>query len=607
MANLPERSVDLRAAPKPLAGLPPALMAGVGALASGILILGYGFETSPQTRTVLHILALGLAALYVVDGAVLLWRAPHRWEAICQRKFEYGVLGVFALVGVGLLVSDDLTARAMQFLHRSSHQSLFLALGRLFLLVNILTQLLRLQQRILAKDIRPEWILSGSFAILILAGTLLLLLPRSSALAEKPITLLDAFFTSTSAACVTGLTIRDTGTEFSLFGQVTILALIQVGGLGIMTFVAFLALTSSQSLSLSHLLVFKVAVNARNLAGLRRQVWAIFLATFLIEAIGACFLFAFLDPERDPLERFGWSVFHSISAFCNAGFALQSSSLIPYQAHPGLMLTFMGLIICGGFGFLVANDVFSLQPSRLPLIRRLAWMRRFNLRQPVYHLPVQTRLSLVVTAGLIFVGWAGVWLMEMNHLLHERPLADQFWISLFQSVTTRTAGFNSIDLSQLQTATLLLFMALMVVGACPVSTGGGIKTVTLAVLLLALRALITGRDRAEVYGRALPQKVVNAALGVFVLYILVAGLCLFGLTLSDPRLPLRDQLFEVVSALSTVGLSTGITSQLSAGGKLILCAAMFIGRVGPISLVLAILRTGHPARYQFPEEELVVG
>jgi trk system potassium uptake protein len=607
MATMHERTVDLRAKSKPLSGFPPAFMLGVGAVVSVMLILDYGFETSQQIQTLLHFLALALAVIYVVEGTLLLMRAPNRWEALCQRKAEFGLLTVFVLLSVGLFSSQDYTARAVQFLHHSSTQPLAFAWVKLFLLANLLTQLLRLQQRMLARDIRPEWILCGSFALLIVAGTLLLLLPRSSALPDKPISLLDAFFTSTSAACVTGLTVRDTGTEFSKFGQVIILALIQVGGLGIMTFVAFLALTSSQSLSLSHLLAFKHIVNARNLAGLKRQVWAIFLTTFLIEVIGACLLFVFLPSDLDPLHRFGWSVFHSISAFCNAGFALQSSSLIDYQAHPGMMLTFMGLIMVGGFGFLVANELFKIQLSRLPGIRRLPWMHRFNLGHPVYRLPVQTRLSLIVTIGLILLGLVGVWFMERDHLLRGKPLVSQLWIAAFQSVTARTAGFNTIETGHLQPATLLLVVGLMIVGACPVSTGGGIKTVTLAVLLLALRTLFTGRERAEVYGRTLPQKVVIAALGVFVLYMMAAGLCLFGLALCDPQMPLRGQLFEVISALSTVGLSTGITPQLSVGSKLILCVAMFIGRVGPISLVLAVLRTGHPTRYQYPEEELVVG
>jgi Trk-type K+ transport system membrane component len=225
----------------------------------------------------------------------------------------------------------------------------------------------------------------------------------------------------------------------------------------------------------------------------------------------------------------------------------------------------------------------------------------------VYRLPLQTRLSAVVTGILIVFGLAGFWALEANHGLAAKPLLTQFWISAFQSVTARTAGFNTVPMDQLHPATLLLLMGLMVVGTCPVSTGGGIKTVTLAVLVVALRSLITGRDRVEIYGRVLPQKVLLAALAVALLYVLAASLGSFGLALCDPRLPFHSQMFEVVSALSTVGLSTGITPKLSPGSQLILCVLMFVGRVGSVSLVLSVVRAPRPARYQFPEEDLVVG
>jgi trk system potassium uptake protein TrkH len=220
---------------------------------------------------------------------------------------------------------------------------------------------------------------------------------------------------------------------------------------------------------------------------------------------------------------------------------------------------------------------------------------------------MQTRLSAVVTVVLILAGLAGFWILEDGKILSGKPLETQFWISASQSVTTRTAGFNTVPMDQLQPATLLLLIALMAVGACPISTGGGIKTVTFAVLLLALRAFMTGREQVEIRGRALPQRVLLAALTVLVLYVFVASLGVFGLVLCDPQIPLRSQMFEAVSALSTVGLSTGITAHLSPGSQLILCVLMFIGRVGPISVVLSVVRSQRPTRYQYPEEDLVVG
>jgi Trk-type K+ transport system membrane component len=588
-------------------GLPRSALLVVGLLAVGALLMEHGFDLDPAVTFWILITEVFLAGLYVADRALMLMRGPNRWAVLGQRKFEYAVLTLFAVLTVGLMSSEAGTAGALRFFRQEDARHLGIGLLKLFLLANVLVQLVRVHQRLLVRGVRPEWLLAGSFAMLILAGTLLLLLPRVSARPEQPIGLLDAVFTATSASCVTGLSVRDIGTELSPLGQGVLLVLFQAGGLGIMTFVAFLAVTSSGSLPMPQMLAFRQMVGARNLATLRRQVWAIVLFTVLVEGAGAVCLYACLPSEQDRLARLGWSVFHSVSAFCNAGFALQAESLTAFQAHPGMMLTFMGLIVLGGLGFLVVTDLLGLQGSRLPLIRRIPWVRRYNQRVPVYRLPVQTRLSAVVTGALIVAGMAGFWMLEAGSTLSEKPIMTQFWISTFQSVTARTAGFNTVAMDGLEPATLLLLVALMVVGASPVSTGGGIKTVTFAVLLLALRTLVTGRERVEVYGRALPARVLLAALGVVILYVLVAGLGVFGLTLCDPQMPLRSQLFEVVSALSTVGLSVGITAQLSPGSQLILCALMFIGRVGPISLMLSVVRMERPTRYQYPEEDLVVG
>jgi len=588
-------------------GLPRSALLGIGLLSLGALLTEHGFVVNSTITFWVHVIEALLAGAYIADRVLMLVRGPKRWAIVRQRQFEYGVLAVFAMLALGLVSSAVGAANVVRFLHQDDTRELGIDLLKLFLLSNVLVQLLRLQQRLLFRGARPEWMLAGSFAMLVLAGTLLLLLPRVSAVPDKPIGLLDALFTATSASCVTGLSVRDTGTEFTPLGQGILLALFQVGGLGIMTFVAFLAVTSAESLPVPQMLAFRQMVGARTPAILRRQVWAIVAFTAFVEAAGAACLYACLPTEQDRLARLGWSVFHSVSAFCNAGFSLRADSLTTLQGHPGAMLTFMGLIVLGGLGFLVVTDLLGLQVSRLRLIRNIPWVRRYNQRVPVYRLPVQTRLSALVSGVLIIAGLAGFWVLEAGNILADKPLLTQFWISAFQSVTARTAGFNTVPMDQLHPATLLLLIALMVVGACPVSTGGGIKTVTFAVLLLALRSLITGRERVEMCGRALPQRVLLAALAVVVLYVLVASLGVFGLALCDPQMPLRSQLFEVVSALSTVGLSIGVTAQLSPGSQLILCMLMFIGRVGPISLVLSVVRMERPNRYQYPEEDLVVG
>jgi trk system potassium uptake protein len=588
-------------------GLPRGALLVVGLLTVGSLLVEQGFALDAGITFWILLTEVLLAGAYVADRALMLLRGPNRWAVLRQRQFEYAGLTLVAVLAVGLMSSRTGAAGVVRFFHQEDTQHLGINLLKLFLLANVLVQLLRLHQRLLVRGVRPEWLLAGSFAMLILAGTLLLLLPRVSAMRDKPVGLMDALFTATSASCVTGLSVRDVGTELTPMGQGIVLALVQIGGLGIMTFVAFLAVTSAGSLPMPQMLAFRQMVGARTLATLRRQVWAIVAFTALVEGAGALCLYACLPSEQDGSTRLGWSVFHSVSAFCNAGFSLQADSLTRFQAQPGMMLTFMGLIVLGGLGFLVVTDLLGLQVSRLPLIRGIPWVRCYNRRVPVYRLPVQTRLSVVVTGVLIIVGLAGFWVLESGSTLSGKPLATRFWIAAFHSVTARTAGFNTVPMNEVEPATLLLLVALMAVGASPVSTGGGIKTVTLAVLLLALRTLITGRERVEVYGRALPARVLLAALGVVLLYVFVAGLGLFGLALCDPQMPLRSQLFEVVSALSTVGLSTGITAQLSPASQLLLCALMFIGRVGPLSLMLSVVRMERPTRYQYPEEDLVVG
>jgi trk system potassium uptake protein len=582
-------------------------MAFATSAATASLVIEYGGLSPKGTGPWLHAAQIVLAAWFAAVPAIALWTSSRRIDLIRQARYEYGLLLVALLVGLGLALSPAWARHAARFLHLQDPADLALHLVHCFLLGNVLILLLRVQQRLLHRNLRPQWILIGSFATLIVAGTLLLLLPRAAADPSQPISLLDAFFTASSATCVTGLVVRDTGTAFSGFGQFVILGLFQAGGLGIITFVAFLALTSSSSLPLAQARVFREVTNTRTLSQVRRQVGLAVVVTLLLELVGAVCLFACLPTGGDTWHRLLWCVFHAVSAFCNAGFATQTDSLTPFQANGPVMLVFMALIILGGLGFLVVTDLVGLRVTRLPWIRRLPAVLRFTERVPIQRLPLQTRISLLVTALLLALGMVGFWFLEARHSLRDQPLAAQFWITAFQSVTCRTAGFNTVDIGGLQPATLILIMGLMVVGASPVSTGGGIKTVTFGVLLLALRSVIRGRERVEVMGRTLPARVLFNALSVTLLYAGSATLGLFLLTLFDPRIALRDLAFEMISALSTVGLSTGITAQLSAGSQLVLCAAMFVGRVGPIALVLSIFQSSISTRYTYPEEDLVVG
>lgn len=483
---------------------------------------------------------------------------------------------------------------------------------QLFLLAQVALQLVRFIQGIFHRRIRPEIVLAGSFACLIVLGTLLLLLPRASAVESEPITLMDALFTATSAVCVTGLVVRDTGADFSTLGQMTILGLFQAGGLGIVTFVAFISIFSARSLPVPQLVLYGQALGSPAANHLKRRLLGVVLLTLLIEALGAIALYHALgttaELSADSFQRVLWSVFHSVSAFCNAGFAMHGDSLELFRNNPGINLSIMLLVTLGSLGFLVIPEVFGFcrdQIRRFSARHGANRNRHMQPRQP--RLSVQVRLSLWITILLIVAGTIGFWLLERSHSLATSDTNSTLLVSMFQSITTRTAGFNTVPIGDLQPATLLFLMALMVIGGCPISTAGGIKTVTAGILLLTLRSLILQRQKVEAFGRTIPQQALIAALSVFVLYTIACGTGVFLLALSDPDMPLRAQCFEVVSALSTVGLSTGITHELSTTGKLVLCAAMFIGRVGPISLVMSIFQARHTVDYDFPEGDVVVG
>ena len=513
-----------------------------------------------------------------------------------------------ALLALTPALPDKLLADVFPgLLYRSAFDK-FLGVVQLFLLGNICIQLLRVIQRIFVAGVRAELVLAGSFAALVLVGTLLLLLPAASENPIMPLRPLDAFFTSVSASCVTGLSVRDTGTAFSNFGQLIILGLIQVGGLGIVTFVAFISVFSAKTLPVPQMVAFRRMISASHMDDLKTRLAGILLLTALIEGAGALSLYIFATTEGDALERLKWSVFHSVSAFCNAGFALQSNNLESLWNNPGVNLTIIVLIVLGGLGFLVLPELIGLAGAGLRLLPQLlhSKSRRFAPHLP-RRLSVQSRISLIVTVGLITIGTIGFRWTESGSILRGLGGGDTFLVSFFQSVTTRTAGFNTVPMGDLQQATLILLITLMVIGGSPVSTAGGIKTVTLGILVLALRSLILQREKVEAFGRMLAGRAFFTALNVFVLYVVTASAGMFLLSYFDPHVPFRDISFETISALSTVGLSTGLTAGLSTSSKLVLCAAMFIGRVGPIALVFSVFESRGHVDYEFPEEDVVVG
>jgi len=444
------------------------------------------------------------------------------------------------------------------------------------------------------RPLSPPQVLAVSFGVLILLGTVLLSLPVSST-SGAGLAPVDALFTSTSAVCVTGLIVVDTSGALSLFGQLVVLVLIQAGGLGYMTISTVVAVALGRRMSITDRLALKEALNLDSMEGLVRFALTIFRVTAAFELAGAVLLAWRWWGELGPARAAYAGLFHSVSAFNNAGFSLFSTSLMAYRGDVVVNLTVAGLIICGGIGFLVLTD--------------LGGFRRWTA------LSLHTRVVLIATALLLGSGTAAVYALERGNPLTLGPLgAGEAWLAaFFQSATTRTAGFNTIDIGSLTHATLFLMMALMFIGAAPGGTGGGIKVSTLAVTVVALWATVRGRTDAVLFKRRLPQELVARAF--FISLIAFLALNLVGATvLITERQSLLPALFETTSAFGTVGLSmsapgavTSLSGTFGAGGKLLVAAMMFMGRVGPLTLAVAVVGRRSGERIRYPEGRVLIG
>lgn len=450
------------------------------------------------------------------------------------------------------------------------------------------------------KKFSPAQALMFYYAAAILAGALLLATPM--AVRGEPLSFLDALFTATSAQCVTGLTVVDTGTRLSLFGQGVLLLLIQVGGLGIMTFSVYLFIYLRVGVSARGRWLINETLMHTPVSSWRELIKGIFVMTVVIEVAGAALLsFAFI-PKLGLWPGLYSALFHSISAFCNAGFSLFPDSLVGFRDNPLVNATVMALIILGGIGFLVIRELLQVGLMRN---RKKAKKTRLSLH---------TKIVLVTTAFLIVFGAVVIGLLESHGALAGMSALEGFWVALFQSVTARTAGFNSIDMSTLRVPTLFLMLFLMFVGASPGSAGGGVKTTSLALFFAIFTSRLKGSPHTTLFRRKIPDEAITKALVLVILAIIIIGLALFGLLIVQdiglsheyPR-EFLSYVFEAFSAFGTVGLSIGATSELNASGKVIVILLMFVGRVGLLTMAFAI--AGRTKRFatRYAEENIMIG
>ena len=439
--------------------------------------------------------------------------------------------------------------------------------------------------------VSPAKLVVLGFAAVILAGSLILTLPIAVAEGNTN-SYIDALFTATSAVCVTGLTVVDTGTFYSEFGQVVILLLIQMGGLGIVTVASVYALLLRKRIGLKERLVMKEALNVERLGGIVRLVRAILLITLLIEGAGALLLSLTLLDYFSWGKAFYYGLFHAVSAFCNAGFDLfgreyyEYCSLIPFHNDWRVLCIMSFLILIGGLGFPVLVELHRTRSSR--------------------SLSLHSKVVLTTTATLIFFAFVTFLGIEHNGVLKGAWFSQSLVNSLFMSVTPRTAGFSTVDVGALEPSTLLVFMVLMFIGASPVSTGGGIKTATIAVLIMAIHSRLRARADTEAFGRRIDSEVVYRALTVAAFSAALVGTAIILLSLVSD-IDIVKLMFEAVSAFGTVGLSTGITPELNVPSKVILICLMFFGRLGPLTLAFALMQQERKENLRYPRGNVIIG
>ncbi len=440
--------------------------------------------------------------------------------------------------------------------------------------------------------LQPAQVVLLSFAGWIFLGSLLLILPVSSNPGHS-ITFIDALFMSTSATCVTGLSVVSMTDEFSIFGQMVMLILVQVGGLGIMTLSSSMAVMMGKNLQMREQVIMHDVLDTSSSEELLGLVVDIIQFTFLIEFIGALLLtIGFYQEGFEIGQAIYFGFYHSIMAFCNAGFALFNNSLEDFKFTPLISMTIAFLIIMGGLGFAVMKDVINVAKSHR------SWKA----------LTVHSKIVLSINTLLLAFGTIYLFAGEFMHAFEEMSMWERLQVSFFQSVTTRTAGFNSINLNALNPHSLYMMIILMFIGASPGSTGGGIKTTTFAVLLQSVTATLKGKFDVEFFERKIPAATVVKAIAIFIISLLVVSAGVLVVLRVEPDKSFLALMFEVVSAFGTVGLSLGITPFLSSIGKFAIIAIMYLGRVGPLTLIIAVgSRVVLPSKVEYPEGKVLIG
>lgn len=443
--------------------------------------------------------------------------------------------------------------------------------------------------------LKPAQMMVLGFGSVILIGALLLMTPLATNSGNST-SFIDCLFTATSAVCVTGLIVVDTSIHWSIFGKVVIILLIQIGGLGFMAISASIAIIFGKKINLRQRILIKEALNQNHLSGSVRLIMTVIKFTFIIEAVGALLLSTVFIPQFGLVKGIGFSVFHAISGFCNAGFDLMGqttgaySSITSYYNNPIVVFTISALIILGGIGFGVMVCVVGKKK-----------FRDYDL---------SSKLAIITTLILLLAGTALIFFGEYTNTgtLANLNMWDKFQVSFFQSVTTRTAGYTTIDFTQLREATLFVMIILMFIGASPASTGGGIKTTTVAIIVMAVKSFVKDKNEITVFKKSINKYTFRKALGVFVIAVVTVVTSTYLLTITQGgKFNLLSSAFEVASAFATVGLSLAGSYNLNLFGKILIIFLMFAGRVGSLTVFTIFLHEPEPDNVRYPEGKVLVG
>ena len=563
----------------------------------GVALIDSGFTLSTWLQHIFHLFYLTIILLGFI---ATIWRYLRAKTRLSVNKVA--IFDLLASVAIFLLLAIHFTELARSGL--SMPVDGFIAI-KIAVFVTFIREISDNNFSLNRAFLNPGQFFILSFLAVVLVGSLMLMMPNAT---NEPITFIDALFTATSAVCVTGLIVVDTATRFTTFGQVIIIGLIQIGGLGILTFVTYFSYFFKGGVSYETQLSISEMNFSRRLGDMVSTLKSILYVTFGVEALAAMLIYISIYdlPGMSFSERLFFSVFHAISAFCNAGFSTFSAGLYDesLRFNYPLQLIISTTFLFGGMGFLIVANLLRYLRHRT--------QRALHPHDPRYGyqpwlLSINSRITLITSGSLLLIGLIGVLMFEYNGILAEHSsFYGKVITGLFTAATPRTAGFNIADMDALAFPTIMLTIFLMWIGASPNSTGGGIKTSTLAIAVLNTLSLARGQTKVEVFQREIADISIRRAFSIMWLSLLVIGLGVTLISYDQPELDLIKVVFECFSAYSTVGLSLNLTADLSTFSKLVVSVIMFVGRVGMLTIFVALLKNRHQRNYRYPTEEITI-